>query len=240
MILILGGTSEARRLAGALGERAIVSLAGRTSDPVTVGTTRRGGFGGVDGLAAYLAEHQVTAVIDATHPFAAGMSRNAVEACMAAGVPLLRLTRPSWQDHPQAAGWRWVDSHDEAALAAAEQAHPVLLTVGRQHTQDYVPALGGHRVVARVTEAAGLALPDGWVLLSSRGPFTLDGERALFAAHGFGAMVTKDAGGPMTEAKLQVAAERGMQVIVVRRPALPPTREVSTVEAALLWAQEQA
>lgn len=218
---------------------------------MTVGQTRRGGFGGAAGLAAYLREHAVEAVVDATHPFAAQMSRNAAEACAEVGVPLVRVLRPSWAGHPLADGWAWVDSHAEAAETAAGLlagrraggtvgSNPlegaVLLTVGRQHTADYLPALGAHRVVARVAEAPDLQLPEGWEVLSSRGPFTADGERALFGEHAVEVLVTKDSGGPMTDAKLVVAEELGVAVVVVRRPKLPAgVPEVPTVEAALEW-----
>ncbi|WP_345582206.1 cobalt-precorrin-6A reductase [Tessaracoccus lubricantis] len=234
-MVILGGTAEGRRLAAALEGRAVLSLAGRTADPLTVGATRRGGFGGVAGMVAHLREHAVEAVLDATHPFAADISRNAVAACAEAGVPLLRVVRPGWAGHPLAATWRWVGSHAEAAAVAAGDGRTVLLTVGRQHTVDYVDALRERRVVARVADGTGLTVPAGWELLTSRGPFTAEGERALFREHGVGVLVTKDAGGPMTDAKLTVAHEEGCLVVVLRRPHLPPAEEVHSVEEALAW-----
>jgi len=235
VILILGGTAEGRRLAAALGSGAVLSLAGRTEDPLTVGDTRRGGFGGAEGLVSYLREHRVEAMLDATHPFAATVSANAVAACARAGVPLLRVVRPGWGGHPLAATWRWVDSHPEAAAAAAEGERTVLLTVGRQHTVDYVPALAGHRVVARVAEAPSQTLPAGWEVLTVRGPFTVGGERELFRRYGFGVVVTKDSGGAATDAKLTVAEEHGAEVIMLRRPKLPAADEVASVEDALAW-----
>lgn len=187
MILILGGTSEARRLAEALdraGARFVLSLAGRTTTPLVVGEARMAGFGGVDGLHAYLRANDVAVVVDATHPFAAGMSRNAAEACALAGVRLVRLDRPGWAGHPLAASWAWVADHDEAARAAvAHGASRILLTVGRQHTLDYSPALDDRYVLARVTEAPDRELPARWELLQARGPFELADERELFARH---------------------------------------------------------
>ncbi|HUS20722.1 MAG TPA: precorrin-6A/cobalt-precorrin-6A reductase, partial [Aeromicrobium sp.] len=123
MILLLGGTSEARELAVLMqveGLRFVSSLAGRVAQPrLPVGAVQIGGFGGIPGLRAYLAEQRVVAVIDATHPFAEGMSRNAAAACAADGSPLLRLERPGWSFAPGADPWHWVADHDDAATTAA-------------------------------------------------------------------------------------------------------------------------
>ncbi|MGH3745055.1 MAG: precorrin-6A/cobalt-precorrin-6A reductase, partial [Mycobacteriales bacterium] len=131
-VLVLGGTAEARALAQRLDEEAIgfvSSLAGRVRRPrLPVGQTRIGGFGGADGLATHLREHRVGAVVDATHPFAEGISANAAVACRAAGVPLLRLARAGWAGQPGAGRWHWVDDHDGAARAAARLGSRVLLT----------------------------------------------------------------------------------------------------------------
>lgn len=238
VILVLGGTAEGRAVAQALLDRgisAMLSLAGRTRRPLTVGPVRSGGFGGVDALASYLREEGVSAVVDATHPFAASMTRNAVLACSQAGVPLLRLSRPGWSSHPLAELWEWVADHEEAAKAASGLRGPLLLTVGRLHTLDYVDCLGDRSVVARVAEAPGV-LPPQWQLLCARGPFTLSGERELFAEYGFTGLVTKDSGGSLTEAKLWAAAEQQAAVVMIRRPEPPEDlSEVSTIEEVLDW-----
>lgn len=239
VILVLGGTAEGRAVAQALLDRgisAMLSLAGRTRRPLTAGPVRSGGFGGVDGLAGYLRAEGVSTVVDATHPFAASMTRNAVLACAQVGVPLVRLTRPGWSNHPLAEQWLWVADHDEAAEAASRLGEPLLLTVGRLHTLDYVDRLGDRRVVARVAEPPSGVLPPEWQLLCARGPFTLAGERELLAEHGFTALITKDSGGSHTEAKLHAAAEQGAAVVMIRRPEPPEGLiEVSTIEEVLDW-----
>lgn len=244
VILVLGGTSEGRAVAQALlaiGRPAVLSLAGRTAQPLTAGPVRSGGFGGVDGLATYLRAESISAVVDATHPFADLMTHHAMQACQRVGVPLVRLARPGWSDHPLAGQWHWVDDHDQAALVTRElltreQGEGVLLTVGRQHTLDYVPQLGDRRVVARVAEPPTGDLPPRWVLLCARGPFTLTGERDLFVEHDISVLVTKDAGGELTEAKLHAAAERGTAVVMIRRPGLPEgLAQVSSIDELLDW-----
>ena len=240
MILVLGGTAEARELAVLLqgaGVRFVSSLAGRVARPrLPVGAVQIGGFGGVPGLRAYLMEQRVDAVVDATHPFAEGMTRNAFAACAASGVPLLRLERPGWTE-PEGAGWHWVDDHDEAAALAATVGERPFLTVGRQSLGRFVGPLAERRALVRVVDAPEVAVPALWTVLLSRGPYPVESERALFAEHGVDVLVTKDSGGSYTRAKLQVAAETAAAVVIVRRSAAM-TADVPVVNdaaAAAAW-----
>lgn len=238
-LLILGGTASARSLADAAvagGHEVTSSLAGRTIDPRRPGgAVRTGGFGGESGLRAFLLDTRPDAVIDATHPFAATMSAHAAAACQAAGIPLLRLDRPSWRDHPLAATWRWVDTHEEAASWADRLGGRVLLTVGRQSLPRYA-GLAAEQVVARIAQDDG-SCPRRFVLLVDRGPFTLAGELELFERHGIEVLVSKDSGGSETAAKLEAAHRLGVAVVMVARPAPPspaPPRVV-TLPQALGW-----
>jgi precorrin-6A/cobalt-precorrin-6A reductase len=232
-ILILGGTAEARALAARLvarGDRVVSSLAGRVRDPaLPAGEVRVGGFGSADGLAAWLVAHDVTAVVDATHPFAATMTAHAVEACATTGVPLVVLRRPGWPPEP---GWVWADSLDDAASLLPSLGRRVLLTTGRTSLATFA-ALDLEFVVRCVDPPSG-PMPRRAQVLLSRGPFTVVGERALLREHRIDVLVTKDSGGPLTSAKLAAAREEGVRVLVVRRPPLPAGAEAAaTVEAAL-------
>ncbi|MFJ4690309.1 cobalt-precorrin-6A reductase [Streptomyces sp. NPDC088766] len=223
-VLVLGGTTEARELAAALaarpGVRVTSSLAGRVSRPgALVGDVRSGGFGGADGLAAWLAEHAVDAVVDATHPFAAGITANAARAATAAGRPLTVLRRPGWRPGP---GDRW---HPVGSLAEAAQLLPrlggrVLLTTGRLGLVAFAHLTGQHFVVRSVEPPAPPMPPDTELVLA-RGPFTVTDELALLREHRIDVLVTKDSGGAATAAKLTAARRLGLPVVVVRRPPLP-------------------
>jgi precorrin-6A/cobalt-precorrin-6A reductase len=239
-VLVLGGTGEARRLAAALvdeGVPVLSSLAGRVADPVLPpGDVRIGGFGGRDGLAAWLAAHPVRAVVDATHPFAATMTASAASAAAATGIPLLRLQRPGWTAQP-GDDWRWVDSLPEAA-EAVHGSGCVFLTTGRQGLAAFAQ-LTAHCVV-RSVDPPEPPLPARTTVVLERGPFGLADELALLREHAVDVLVTKDSGGSMTAAKLAAARELGLPVVVVRRPPLPPgVPVVGTVDGALSWLRGQ-
>jgi precorrin-6A/cobalt-precorrin-6A reductase len=238
-LLLLGGTGEARALAAALAERpveVISSLAGRVSNPaLPVGAVRIGGFGGVPGLAEYLRGESIDAVVDATHPFAATISANAAAATSLAGVPSLVLRRDGWYARQ---GDHWTRVPDiVAAAAAASTAGPgtVFLTTGKRDLAVFAADVSHHYLV-RVVDPPEAALPPSHTLLLSRGPYTLDGERALMREHDIALLVTKDSGGAMTAAKLDAARELELPVIMVDRPPLPAGVEVAAdVDTAVAW-----
>lgn len=242
MILVLGGTAEARELAAGLDAAGVAvtsSLAGRVANPrLPVGEVRIGGFGGADGLARWLQEHEVDAVVDATHPFAEGISANAAQAAPPAGVPLLRLERPGWSERP-GDRWTWVADLDAAAAAIPRLGRRVLLTTGRQGLAAFAGLERPWFLVRCVDPPAG-PLPPRHEILLDRGPYTVEGERALVERHAIDLVVTKDSGGTHTEAKLDVARELELPVIVVRRPSRPDVPTETSVAAALRWARAQA
>jgi precorrin-6A/cobalt-precorrin-6A reductase len=231
---VLGGTTEGRLLAGELVDEhdVTVSLAGRVRSPLPLpGTVRVGGFGGVEGLAQWLREHRTGAVVDATHPFASTMTAHAAAACAEVGVPLLRLQRPAWTPVP-GDDWRAVPDVPAAAASAAALGERVFLTTGRSELAVFAPL--DRWFLVRSVDPPEPPVPARMHVLLDRGPFTLDGERALMREHAVDVVVTKNSGGPA--AKLAAARELGVPVVVVARPPLPRgVVAVPTVAAAREW-----
>lgn len=240
-LLILGGTGEGAALArGALarfGEELEVTsaLAGRTERPGPIaGNVRIGGFGGPEGLARYLREHSIDRLIDATHPFAAQISRTARLSCEAAGVPRLLLLRPPWRRHRLD---RWIEVDDMAAAAGivGRIGRRAWLTVGAGELAAFAGTTGV-RFLVRLVDPPRERLPlRFYEVVVGRGPFTLAEERHRIERHAIDVLVCKASGGPATEAKLVAARELGLPVVVVRRPAPEPGEAVESVEAALDW-----
>ncbi|MDC7785863.1 cobalt-precorrin-6A reductase [Rhodoplanes sp. TEM] len=238
-VLVLGGTTEARRLAEALAVApevdAVLSYAGRTESPLAVPVPWRvGGFGGVPGLIDYLRAERIDRVVDATHPFAAQMSANAVAACAAAGVPLVALERAPWRPAP---GDRWieVDSLEDAVAAVGDAPRRVFLGIGRLHL-DAFAARPQHHYLVRLVDAPRDALPlPNVTVVVARGPFDVAGDRALMTEHGSEMVVSKNAGGTAAVAKIIAARDLGLPVVMVRRPDIPARPSVQTVAAVTAW-----
>ncbi len=241
-LLLLGGTTEASAIARALaGDPAIdctLSLAGRTTAPLPQPVpVRSGGFGGAEGLAAWLAAQGIDAVVDATHPFAAAITANAVQAARAAGVPMLVVCRPPWQPRP---GDRWTVVPDMQSAAAALGAAPrrVLLTIGQRDLAAFAAGVA-HRYVIRSVEPPA-AIPTGTEIISARGPFALEDEMTLLRDRHIEILVTKNSGGTATEAKLAAARALALPVILVARPPLPQAEVVADAAGALRWIHDTA
>jgi precorrin-6A/cobalt-precorrin-6A reductase len=238
-ILILGGTTQARELAERLAKRTdlevIVSLAGRTKSPAPQPVpVRTGGFGGVAGLAEYLAKERVDALIDATHPYANIISANAAAAARQAGVALLAFRRPPWR---AVAGDRWIEAVDVADAMARLGEHPrrVFVTLGRTELAPLTTA-PQHFYLIRSVDPVEPPLPLPRVnYVTGRGPFSEGDDRALMSAHAIDAVIAKNSGGTATYGKIAAARALGIDVIMLRRPAPPDGPAVETVDAVIAW-----
>lgn len=236
-ILLLGGTTEANLLAQALaraGLAGVYSYAGRTEAPMGQPIHMRvGGFGGVEGLADYLKAEAISHVVDATHPFAAQMSSNAVAACTETGTPLIALERAPWV---AGAGDRWTQVPDLAAAVAALDGPPrrVFLAIGRQHL-DAFAAQPQHRYLVRLVDQPTAPLPVPAEVVVARGPFDVAGDTALLQQHGTQVIVAKNAGGKGAVAKIAAARALGLPVVMIDRPRIPPRRVVHGVAGVMAW-----
>ena len=238
-ILLLGGTGDSRTLAERLAGRGdvevISSLAGRTRQPAALpGGLRIGGFGGVEALAEFLRNERIDLLVDATHPFAARITDNAEAACRLSGTPRLMVERPPWQ---AVAGDRWIPVPDAEAAADALPglAERVFLSVGRQEIEAF-GALPRIWFLVRMIDAPRRALPlHRYEVVLGRGPFEENGERALLLLHGIEAVVTKNSGGEATYAKIAVARQLHLPVVMIERPPHAAGETAASVEEALAW-----
>lgn len=236
-LLLLAGTAEAQQIALVLAaeERsAIASLAGATRAPrAMVLPTRIGGFGGEAGFARYLEEAGITAVLDATHPFAAHISDRTARVCAATGVPYCQVLRPEWA--PQAGDrWTMIAAEEEAAAHIPEGA-TVFLATGRQGLARFAN-LTGRYLICRVIDPPETAFPlENGAFLVGRPPFPPEAERALFENLGVDWLVVKNAGGQASESKLEAARVLGLPVAMISRPPQPDAERVATVAAAMDW-----
>jgi precorrin-6A/cobalt-precorrin-6A reductase len=239
-ILVLGGTTEARQIAGRLAEckdcGVVLSLAGRTERPGGQGVpVRVGGFGGVEGLAAHLRRTGTTLLVDATHPYAARISANAAEAAAWAGVPLVALRRPGWEP---VEGDRWTEVEGVKAAVAALGKEPrrVFLALGRQEVGAF-EAAPQHQYLVRSVDPVEppLALPRVEYMLA-RGPFDAAEEQALLERHRIDVGVSKNSGGVATYGKIAAARALGVEVVMIRRPPLPQVPSAESVETLVAMA----
>jgi precorrin-6A/cobalt-precorrin-6A reductase len=243
LILILGGTADAATLARRLAvERpeveVLTSLAGRVRNPRPLpGRVRIGGFGGAEGLAAFLRDARVALAIDATHPFAAQISAHARAACDAAGVPRLQIRRPEWPRH---ADDRWIetDTTEEAALRLPGIGRRAFLTVGVGELAPFADLPGVWCLVRVVDPPAAPLLSGPHLALAARGPFAEADEIALMRKHRIDVLVTKHAGGDATYGKIAAARKLGIPVLMIRRPPAEPG-DTAPPEGAMAWIAEK-
>ncbi|MEJ2122467.1 MAG: cobalt-precorrin-6A reductase [Alphaproteobacteria bacterium] len=242
-VLILGGTQDAAAIARAFADdpaiHTISSLAGRTRAPrALAGEVRSGGFGGADGLAQYLEDAQIDAVIDATHPFAVAISRHAAEACERAGVPRVQLQRPPWtvQD-----GDRWieVDDVDAAARVLPQHGRRAFLTIGRQEIPAFASVRDVWFLVRLIDPPAEPIALASFELISQRGPFEAAAEAALMRAQAIEVLVSKNSGGTATYGKIEAARRLSVPVVMIRQPPRQPGDHAADAEEACAWLRER-
>lgn len=222
-VLLLGGTGDALRLARSLGPSHVYSLAGLGRVPGDLGCqVRVGGFGGAQGLAAFIKAERIDLLVDATHPYAAQISSNAARAAEQAGIPCWALRRPAWQ---AGRGDDWREVSDWAELIATmSDFHRPFFTLGREPLAHLHEIPEHQHWTVRCLDAQPAA--DRAEIIGDRGPFSLEAERQLFERLDCDVLISKNSGGDSTEPKLQAARERGLPVLLLRRPMLPAvTRE---------------
>ncbi len=216
-ILLLAGTGDARRIARDLSDLPIIaSLAGATTAPAEYPCDlRTGGFGGAEAMALWIKANNIAAIIDATHPFAAQISANAVAAANATDTPITRILRPPWEQEPGET-WIKVPTVGAAARALPEGARAFLAT-GRG-SQDAFTARRDIWCALRLIDPPKSIYPGNGEYIVSRPPFDVASETALFSRLSISHLVVKNAGGAAARTKLTAAAKLNIPIIIVSRP----------------------
>lgn len=219
-ILILGGIGEAVKLARRLAaiHTVFYSVAGKGRLPELPCPVRSGGFGGSEGLAAFLHDHAVDVLIDATHPYAAQISRNAATAAQQADIPLWAYRRPPWR--PEIGDdWRFVADWAGIMTVLREFQRP-FFTIGLEPLQHLaeIPPEQHWRVRCLAAESPASSR---LTLLCAIGPFTLEQELTLLREGQIDVLVAKNSGGEAVEAKLAAVRQLRIPVVMLERPLLP-------------------
>jgi precorrin-6A/cobalt-precorrin-6A reductase len=242
-VLILGGSTEASELAQLVATdrrfETTLSLAGRTLNPkMQPVRTRRGGFGGIDGLAAWLQQEATQAVVDATHPYAAQISFNAVAACQRLAIPLATILRPSWQPQP-GDRWRDVANVEAAADALGPEPRRVFLSLGRQELGAFVSHPRHHYIARMIDPPQGVALPPDIRLMFDRGPFDLPAETTLLRQERIEVMVCKNSGAAAVYPKIEATRRLGIPVVMISRPHKASGDALENPQGAIGWLEQQ-
>lgn len=219
-LLILGGIAEAKHIADQLhrqGVDLIYSLAGLVRTPDVDYPLALGGFTQFGGLAAYVAQQKITAIVDATHPYATTMTATVQQVTTALAIPYWRYNRPAWTEKADD-DWHCFDEMGELfdGLKAKQR---ILLSLGQVSASLLNKLAATPHVVLRTAVKPKMMLPSNVEWLKAIGPFDYQSEKDLILQHRFDVIATKNSGGEATRAKLLVAKELAVMVAMLNRPA---------------------
>ena len=224
-LLLLGGTSEAKKLANSLhhqGIRLIYSIAGLVRTPTLDCEVLIGGFSQFGGLDCFLKENNISAILDVTHPYAQNMSNQAVVSANNMGIPCWRFHRPSWKVET-GDDWHMFKSW-QTLLVAIKDKKSVFFSAGQlpEYAVDVLNqyAKDGQKQLLRTAVSSTVSLPGNMKWIKGIGPFEQQAEMDLLISEEVDCLVSKNSGGSSTQQKIIAARELGLPVYMLQRPLL--------------------
>ena len=232
MILVLAGTQDGREIAAGLREAGYEVIASVVSEygrelVAQSGVPVQAAAMNEQELQQFVIQHGIRLMIDATHPYAVNVSRNARQVAAKLHIPCLRYERPD-SALPIYAKLVLAPDMQRAAEMAVGLGKTVFLTTGSHSLPLFRAAAAGRdcRLIARVLpqpEVIADCIANGFSpadIIAAQGPFSQELNRELFRAYGADVMVTKNSGAiGGTDAKIAAAIELGLIIVVVQRPA---------------------
>ncbi len=234
----MGGTSEARKLCHQVSERktdAIVSFAGRVtnieSQPLP---TRTGGFGGVLGLVDFIVQRKISHLVDATHPFSANISENAIEAARLTGVRFATLERPAWVPCPDD-NWFRVKSVEEAIDTLSDQKDRIFLAIGRKNILGFLNRKANFYLLRVVETAPEISSKSDYKIIYGKGPYKFENDKKILIDYNITKIIAKNSGGVGSRAKIDAARVLEIPVVMIDRPKISYRKIFETVEETMDW-----
>lgn len=227
MIWMIGGTSDANQLAALIqaeGHQILIStttaygaqLAALQNCRVIEQQLRE------SDMEQLITEQQITAVVDASHPFAELVSTQAIAVCQRLNRPYLRFERAQIGID----GALFYTDYASLIAALEQTSGNILLTIGSKNVHRFCPTLS-NRLVARILpvteslEECRLAGLSAHQLIAMKGRMSRETNRSLMNEYKIAHLVTKESGeaGGLLE-KCEAASDLGIAVHVLARPQI--------------------
>lgn len=247
-IMVIGGTSDSRIIIDKLLENhfeVIVTVATSYGESLLQERSGLQVFQGrmdEEQLKDFMEKQEISCVVDASHPFAANVSLNALKACQRAGIDYIRFERESCViDLPDVL---IAENYEEAAIISSKLKGNIFLTTGSNNLEDFTKNIPDYvqRLYVRVLpessvilkcEKLGLTAEN---IIAMKGPFTKDLNIAMLKQCNAAVMVTKESGdaGGFIE-KISSARELGIKVVMIKRPKLQYKNIFSNTDGLILY-----
>ncbi len=234
----MGGTGEARNLSFLIKKanlKAVISYSGAVSKTNKQPLPKRtGGFGGANGLAKYIIEEKITHLVDATHPFANQISENAILAAKETQVHFVALERDAWKPK-RVDQWTKVKDIEDAIQLLDGPRERIFLAIGRHEVKKF-ETKKHHFYLLRIIENTPVNFDTpSFEIIYDKGPFKYKNDKMLLLKYNITKIITKNSGGLGAKAKLDVARDLNIPIIMIDRPIISPRYILNSPDKVFNW-----